>query len=222
MTDQPPTDQPDPAAVERAYDRWAASYDGDGNVTRDLAAEVLRAAPLALAGGAVLELGCGTGRNTVWLAERAQAVVALEFSMAMLAQARSHLARRHVRFVRHDVRSRWPLPRHAVDLVVGSLVLEHVEHLGPVFREAARVLKPGGSVWFCELHPERQRRGGQAHFTDAVSGATVYVPAHRHTVSDYVNAGIAAGLTLHHLGEHWEPDAPADAAPRLLSVLFAR
>jgi hypothetical protein len=37
-----------------------------------------------------------------------------------------------------------------------------------------------------------------------------------------VNGGLAAGFTLRALGEHVEEGASADAAPRLLSVLFER
>ena len=214
-----------PTDVARAYDRWAASYDADRNLTRDLDAAVVRQAPLAVDGRDVLELGCGTGKNTTHLAERARAVLALDFSDGMLARARERVAGAaagRVAFVRHDVREPWPVADGAVDVVVGNLVLEHVERLGPLYAEAARVLRPGGQLWLCELHPERQRRGGQAHFTDAETGATVHVPAHRHTVAEYVNDGIAAGLGLRHLGEWLEAEAPPDAPPRLLSVLFER
>ena len=215
-----------PPAVAEAYDRWSASYDADRNATRDLDAAVLRRIPLDLDGRDVVELGCGTGKNTVWLAERARTVVGLDFSDGMLTRARERLAAQEhaasVRFVRHDVRDPWPATLASVDVVVGNLVLEHVEALAPVYAEAARVLRPGGQLLLCELHPERQRRGGQAHFTDAASGDTVHVPAHRHTVSEYVNDGLAAGLTLRHLGEWLEDGAPDDAPPRLLSVLFTR
>jgi len=209
--------------VARAYDRWAPSYDADRNATRDLDAEVVRAAPLQLDGRDVLELGCGTGKNTEWLAARARSIVALDFSDGMLARAGERLAgAAHVRFVRHDVRDPWPVPDAAMDVVVGNLVLEHVADLAPVYAEAARVLRPGGRLLLCELHPERQRRGGQAHFTDAATGLTTHVPAYRHTVSEFVNGGLAAGLVLRHLGEWLEAGAPADAPPRLLSVLFER
>ncbi len=220
--DPPDPGSPDRPDVEHAYDRWAAGYDDDHNLTRDLAAASLRRQPLRLDGRSVLEIGCGTGRNTAWLAQRAQAVIALEFSAAMLERARAHVPDGHVRFVRHDIRTRWPLPGGAVDVVVGSLVLEHIEDLASICREAARVLRPGGQLWLCELHPERQRRGGQAHFTDRGTGATVYVPAHRHTVSEYVTAGLAAGLTLRDLGEELEDGAPPDAPARVLTVLFER
>jgi malonyl-CoA O-methyltransferase len=224
-----PSAFPDPGStvaheVAGAYDRWAASYDADRNATRDLDAEVLRASPLlvAVAGREVLELGCGTGKNTAWLAERAASVTALDFSEGMLARARTRVAAPHVRFVRHDVREPWPLPDARVDVVVGNLVLEHVEALGPVFAEAARVLRPGGRLFLCELHPYRQWRGGQARFTDAATGESVRVAAHVHAVSDYVNGGLAAGFALRALGEWLEAGAPEDAPPRLLSVLFER
>ena len=218
-----------PADVAGAYDRWAASYDWDRNATRDLDALVVRRAALGVEGSDVVELGCGTGKNTIWLAERARSVVALDFSAGMLERARARLADAgdgavadRVRFVRHDLRDPWPEPDGSADVVVGNLVLEHVADLAPVYAEAARVLRAGGRLWLCELHPERQRRGGQAHFTDAATGATVHVPAHRHTAGEYVNGGLAAGLVLRQLGEWVEEGAPAEAPPQLLSVLFER
>lgn len=208
--------------VARAYDRWAASYDVDRNATRDLDAQVVRKVPLEVGGRDVLELGCGTGKNTAWLGERARTVIALDFSAGMLATARRRIRASHVRFVRHDIRRRWPVRGSSVDAVVGNLLLEHVRQLGPIYREAARVLRPGGQLLLCELHPDRQRQGSQAHFTDAAIGRTVRVTAYRHTVGEYVNGGIGAGLCLRHLGEWLEPGAPSDAPPRLLSVLFEK
>jgi ubiquinone/menaquinone biosynthesis C-methylase UbiE len=212
----------DHAGVAGAYDRWAAQYDDAPNATRDLDALVLRGAALPLAGRDVLELGCGTGKNTAWLAAHARHVLAMDFSAGMLAEARRRVREPTVRFVQHDVRAAWPVDAGAVDVVVGNLVLEHVRDLAPVYAEAARALRPGGQLFLCELHPYRQLRGGQAHFTDAATGETVRVPAFTHTVSEYVNAGLAAGLALRELGEWLEDDAPAGAPPRLLSVRFAR
>ncbi len=208
--------------IAASYDAWAATYDFDINPTRDLDAAVLRSAELTVAGCDVLEVGCGTGKNTAWLAERAKTVTALDVSTRMLEQARTRIQRPDVRFIEHDIRAAWPIRDSSIDLVVGNLVLEHVERLTPVFAETFRVLRPGGRGFFCELHPERQRKGGRAQFLDPSTGGTVYVIAHLHAVSEFVNTGLDAGLTLRRLSEHLESGAPADAPPRLLSLLFCK
>jgi ubiquinone/menaquinone biosynthesis C-methylase UbiE len=209
-------------SVRGAYDRWAESYDRVQNATRDLDASVVRSAGLAIEGAEVLELGAGTGKNTVWLARHARRVCAVDFSEQMLARARARVPASHVEFVRHDVQEAWPLESHSFDVVIGNLVLEHVERLVPIYESAARVLRTGGTLFLCELHPYRQMRGGQAHFTDERTGQTVRVDAHVHSISEYVNAGIAAGFTLIAIGEHLEDDAAAEAPPRLISLNFRR
>ena len=217
------------AEIARAYDRWATSYDLDDTRTRDLDARVLRESDLAVSGRDVLELGCGTAKNTVWLAERARRVLGLDFSRGMLEVARSRITTGNVDLVEHDVQTRWPVSDGGFDLVIADLILEHVENVTLVFAEAVRVLRPGGTMFMCELHPSRQWRGGQAHFTDEWSGETIFAPAYAHSIAEYVNAGISAGLELRRLDE-WTDDegqGPADAAgdpvrrlPRLVSIRF--
>lgn len=211
----------DPTAT--AYDRWSAVYETDRNRTRDLDGMVLRGAGLPLAGAAVLEIGCGTGRNTVYLAEAAARVLAIDFSEGMLEKARARCAGRPVRFVAQDIRTRWPADDASIDVAVTDLVLEHVEDLAPIFAEAARVLRPGGVFHVSELHPTMQLDGKQANFADPATGAEVRVPAFRHTIPEFVNTAVAAGLVLRRLDE-WFIDAADRAAgrPRLLTLLLAR
>jgi ubiquinone/menaquinone biosynthesis C-methylase UbiE len=208
--------------VAHAYDRWSRRYDDDRNATRDLDAQVVRATPLGVAGARVLELGCGTGKNSEWLATQAAELVALDFSAGMLAVARRRVASANARFVEHDITRAWPVDDGAVDVVIGNLVLEHVRDLAPIYAEAARVLAPAGRLFLCELHPYRQLRGGQAHFVDVETNEIVPVTAFQHTVSEYVNGALDAGFTLRALGEWLEDGAPAEAPPRLLSLLFER
>jgi malonyl-CoA O-methyltransferase len=209
-------------AVARAYDRWALTYDDDRNATRDLDALALRDSGLPVRDADVLELGCGTGKNSVWLAAQARSLTAMDFSPGMLERAQQRVSGDHVRFVHHDVRARWPVPSDSVDVVVGNLVLEHVEQLDAVFAEAYRVLRAGGVCYVAELHPYRQWRGGQANFTDAKSGTVVHVPAFVHAISEFVNSARAAGLVLEYMDERLEADAPPGAPPRLLTLRFAK
>jgi ubiquinone/menaquinone biosynthesis C-methylase UbiE len=210
------------AEIARAYDRWARTYDTDANTTRDLDADVLRQSSLAIDGRDVLEVGCGTGKNTRWLAARARRVVAMDFSPGMLDVARGRVPSERVTLVQHDIRERWPVDDASVDLVIGNLILEHVSNVAPIFAEAARVLRPGGVMYSCELHPYRQLRGGQAHFTDEWSGEVVFAPAFQHTIAEYVNAAIASGLSIQRLDEWTETGAASPAIPRLLSLQLRR
>ncbi|MGC9334508.1 MAG: class I SAM-dependent methyltransferase, partial [Anaerolineae bacterium] len=133
--------------VAAAYDRWAAAYDADGNPTRDLNALALRRQAFGWRGRAVLEVGCGTGLNTAWLAGRAGQVIAVDVSQGMLARARERISSAGVQFVTADVTAPWPFRGRAFDLVVANLILEHVQDLEHVFAEAWRVLQPGGQFY---------------------------------------------------------------------------
>jgi ubiquinone/menaquinone biosynthesis C-methylase UbiE len=215
-----PETAPETASVAEQYDRWAASYDADKNATRDLDAVVVRKVGLTVNDKDILELGSGTGKNTSFLAQHARSVVAMDFSEGMIARAHERIATNNVKFLKHDVRDTWPVPSASVDFVVANLILEHVHDLAPVFFEAARVLRPHGQFFFCELHPYRQLLGGQANFTDPKTGESVQLTAHVHTVSEYVMGGIEAGFRLRSLAEWTEDDAPVDAPPRLISCLF--
>lgn len=208
--------------IAAAYNDWAETYDINPNPTRDLAAEALRQVNLSLAGRKVIEVGCGTGRNTPWLAERAAKLVGLDFSEEMLARARARINDPRVSFMQHDARATWPLADSSADVVIAMLILEHVEHLAPVFSEAARVLTTGGELFVCELHPMRQHAGGQAQFSNSRTGERQRVTAFLHDVSDYVNGALACGFELQHIGEWRDADAPASSDPRLLSLLLRR
>jgi ubiquinone/menaquinone biosynthesis C-methylase UbiE len=218
----PPDGDRDVDGVRRGYDRWAPVYDSQRNATRDLDAEVVRRSGIELAGAAVLELGCGTGKNTVWLAERARWVVAVDFSSGMLSEARRRVTAANVEFVTHDIREPWPVNDGSIDLVACNLVLEHVKELAPIFQESSRVLAAGGELLICELHPYRQLSGAQAQYLDPATGSAVPVPAFLHSISDFVNGGIDAGLELRRMAEVADSTAPPGAPPRLLTMRFAR
>ncbi len=94
--------------IAAAYDLWADMYDADPNRTRELAGEVLRQCAPILVGRNIVEIGCGTGLNTLWLGEHAENVLALDISEGMLRQAKARAQSPKVRFVQHDIGSAGP------------------------------------------------------------------------------------------------------------------
>jgi ubiquinone/menaquinone biosynthesis C-methylase UbiE len=205
--------------VTSAYDQWAHTYETVENATRDLAATVLRQYPLPMHGRDILETGCGTGFNTTYLAQQSRSVLAVDGSAGMLAQACAKVTAPHVQLLRCDLQHTWPLADASVDLVVCLLVLEHIADLHMFFQEAARVLRPGGEGFVCELHPFRQLQGRQAQCTEAKSGQVVLIPAYLHDVSEYVNASVQQGFALLRMDE-WRDahDTAHTLPPRLLSL----
>jgi SAM-dependent methyltransferase len=207
--------------VQAGYDAWARTYDSVHNATRDLSALRLRHEAFPLEQWDVLELGCGTGWNSEYLAGRCRSLVATDFSEGMLAQARERVPSPAVRFVQHDLTRPWPFEAGSFDLVLENLVLEHVPGFGTLFAEALRVLRPGGQLYLSELHPAKQYGGLQARFTDE-GGALRLIEAYVHDAQELVNAPLQAGFRLERIGEHRDADAPKSQMPRLFTALFTR
>ncbi|MCC7448580.1 MAG: class I SAM-dependent methyltransferase [Anaerolineae bacterium] len=208
--------------IRHAYSTWAATYDSDRNLTRDLDERITREALTQVRARSLLELGCGTGKNTPFYSQLADHVVALDFSEGMIAQAKAKLSDASdasVQFAAADLTQTWPCKDQSVDWVVCNLVLEHITDLGFIFGEATRVLVQGGHFYIAELHPFRQYQGKQATF--AHEGEQVDVPAFVHHVSDFLNAAEHAGLSLLRLDEWWHAD-DLHKPPRLITFLFKK
>jgi malonyl-CoA O-methyltransferase len=189
--------------VRGGYDRWANVYDHDGNPLIALEGPIVRAAVGQTTGLDVLDLGCGTGRHALWLADAgARRVTAVDFSEGMLAQARAKQGAQRVRFVAHDLHDgRLPFGDGAFDLVVSGLVLEHLREVRPFFAEARRVLKSGGRAVVSNMHPAMFLRGTQARFTDPASGEIVSPGSVVHPVGELVMAAVRAGFELEGIRE---------------------
>jgi SAM-dependent methyltransferase len=200
-------------SVEAGYDRWASTYDDGANLTRDAASAKVRIWAPMFAEKDVLELGCGTGRNTAMLATLARTVDAVDFSDGMLAQAARRPECAGVRFVRQDITQRLTLDSETYDLVIESLVLEHVRDLVAVFEEVFRLLRSGGEFLGSELHPYRQRLGKQARFRPPGQDEEIPIAAYAHSIAEFVNCAIGVGFHVAHLAE----DEDASGELRLLS-----
>ena len=203
--------------VQQAYNSWAQQYDSNENKTRDLEARSLRETLAPLSFEHCLEIGCGTGKNTVWLLEKAATVTAVDLSEEMLNKAKEKITSAAVTFVQADITRPWTFATKAYDLVGFSLVLEHIEDLQPVFANVAAVLKPGGYLYISELHPFKQYNGSKARFETAEG--TQVVNCFNHHITDFTEAASANGLGLTLVREYFDDDNKNNI-PRLLTFLF--
>ena len=133
----------DPAMDSASWDRryggreliWTA------NPNRFLVAETRNLAP-----GRAIDLGCGEGRNAIWLAERGWQMVGVDFSEVGLQKARELADARgvSVEWVAADLLEYRPEPR-AFDLVLVFYLQLPADERQPILRAAVDAVAPGGT-----------------------------------------------------------------------------
>lgn len=200
--------------VRTGYDRWAVVYDHDANPLIALEEPQVRAALGDVRGLAALDMGCGTGRHALWLAQQGTHVTAVDFSEGMLAEARQKPFAERVKLLQHDLHEPLPFGDQEFDAVVSGLVLEHIRDLDGFFSEARRVLKPMGRAVISAMHPAMFLRGSQARYTDPDSGEIVHVGSITHSISEFVMAAVRAGFQIENVSEHAPDAAFAERYPR--------
>lgn len=205
--------------TQQAYNSWAPQYDTNLNKTRDLEAQALRSVLSVIAFDTCLEIGCGTGKNTVWLVEKAKQVTAIDLSEEMLSKAREKIGTGRVEFRQADITAPWTFRTGLYDLVVFSLVLEHMADLDTVLSEAAASLRPGGYVYVGELHPFKQYTGSKARF-DTEEGRQV-VECYTHHLSDFIQNSKKHGLVPVDINEYFD-DNDKNTIPRILTILLKK
>jgi ubiquinone/menaquinone biosynthesis C-methylase UbiE len=207
-------------SIQNAYDEWSQTYDTDENLTRDLDQQILQETLANQRFDSILEIGCGTGKNTAFLARLGVRVHALDFSEGMIAKATGKVKADNVKFSVADLTRTWPCESAAYDLIVCNLVLEHIEDLSFIFSEASHALAQRGKFLINELHPFRQYEGKQARFQAAAG--VIEIPAFIHHISDFLNAALSNRLRLIKLNERWHERDPQSKPPRILSFLFEK
>ncbi len=207
--------------IKDAYNIWAAQYDTNRNKTRDLEALALRETLAPIAAHHCLEIGCGTGKNTLWLCEKAQRLSSVDFSEEMLALAKSKVKNPKVNFVQADITLPWIFAQeNTYDLATFSLVLEHIENLDDIFGKLHAALKPGAYVYVGELHPFKQYSGTKARYESAEG--IQQLRCYTHHISDFTKAASNAGFELRSFNEYFDEANNAEAIPRILALLFQK
>lgn len=215
------------------WDAYADEYQAQhgaylGDVDFIWGPEGHREATLALlgdvAGKRVLEVGCGAGQCARWLRSAGATAYGLDVSMRQLQHSRriddsSGLAVPAV----CGTATALPFADGALDIVFSSFgAMQFVANASTAVREAARVLRPGGTLAFSITHPTRWMfpddpseaglTAAQSYWDrtpyveiDDADGSVKYVEHHR-TIGDWVRVLAAHGFVLRDIAEPEWPD----------------
>jgi ubiquinone/menaquinone biosynthesis C-methylase UbiE len=203
---------------KQAYNKWAESYDDIPNKTRDLEAIAIRKVLGKSNYKKVLELGCGTGKNTKWLLTKAEEVVAVDFSEEMLSKAKEKIKSSNVAFIKFNIKKEWRATKPKYDLATCSLILEHIKDIDFIFRQAHRVLKKDGLFYIGELHPQKQYLGSKARFEKGKR--TVVLNCYVHNISDFTRYAIKNHFKCLEIRDWFDKDN--SSVPRLLTMVFRK
>ncbi len=108
-----------------------------------------------VAGRRVIELGCGAGHGAVGLAIRGSRVWAVDGDVSQINTART-LAARHgvsIEFHQAEPAELAFIRADQIDLVISVSALSFTSDLDRVFRQAHRVMRPGGHIALSLPHP---------------------------------------------------------------------
>jgi len=201
---------------QQAYNAWSETYDTVENKTRDLEAKALRE---MISGDdlEILEIGCGTGKNTEFLQTKAKQLTGADFSTEMLEKAKAKITSKNVEFRQIDLRENWDFAEDSFDLITCSLALEHIENLDFVFAEARKILRSGGKFYIGELHPFKQYQGTKARFE--IGSGLFELECFVHHISEFFAAAKSNDFELVEFRE-WFDEADKTTIPRLATLIF--
>ncbi len=206
-------------SIEKAYNIWANQYDTNENRTRDLDKKSTIETLSKYEFENVLELGCGTGKNTNWLLKKAKRIIGLDFSQEMLNKAKAKISNEKVIFRKVDLTENWEIDNNFADLITCSLTLEHIKDLNHIFSQANKKLNENGIFFISELHPFKQYSGSKAKY-ETESG-TKELEVYIHHISEYTDKAKNNGFKLIEVKE-WFDENDINGLPRLVSFVFKK
>lgn len=210
---------------EAAYDRIASNYDqwvsGNGLTLAD---EVFAELVGVVHGEHVCAVACGAGRETRYLAERGAIVTGVDLSEKLIEIARGREAAdpQGIVYLTGNAHNLEGLANRSFDGIVCYMALMDIPRLDLALSSITRVLKSGGWFVFAITHPcfkppaygelmdhvdGSVRRTVGRYFDeglwDGPGKNTCHLPAraYHRTLSTYVNALSAAGLTIQQMRE---------------------
>lgn len=148
-----------PSAASEKQDIWDRRYSEHDWPSQPDPALVTLVSPLRP--GRALDLGCGPGRNAVWLAQQGWEVTGVDSSAVGLAQAvqRAQAQALHLTTVHSDLLTYEFAPEYYDLVVIANIHLPLVQR-DELFTHAAAALEMGGHVFLIGHHLDSLGRAG--------------------------------------------------------------
>jgi SAM-dependent methyltransferase len=186
------TIEPIPVNPADGYRLWSSTYDADPNPLLSLEFRTLAPRLDGIAGRAVLDVGCGTGRWAAFAAAAGARTIGLDISVEMLRMAATK-TRLPGSLVCADALS-LPFGDESADLVVCSFSLSYIAPVDALIAELARVVKRAGTVLVSDMHPAARAQGWRRTFRH---GTSVFeIESHCYDRNRLLDAGLKARLGL--------------------------
>lgn len=184
----------------------------------------------------ILDLGCGTGRFSFLFEEyNPKQIIGIDISEEMIKIGKDIADKKgsKVHFIQNDIENLSEIETDSIDFVFSSTVLHYIEDLSGVMKEINRVLVPGGTCIlsvinsvYSACYPVSHNNGDfpkdeewtvkyldkslrgyiqpWIEYNDDIENFLSY--SYHHTMADYVNSIVKAGLQLEELLEPLPPE----------------
>jgi SAM-dependent methyltransferase len=102
----------------------------------------------------VIDVGCGSGRNTLALAKLGFEAYGMDFVEPAILELKNKAQREHLKInvIVHDITQPWPYPDDFFDIAIINVVLDSIDHAKRFFvaKELARVMRKRGLLFVYE------------------------------------------------------------------------
>lgn len=164
-------------------------------------------------GKTVLDVGCGDGYDLSRLQQKGAIIFGVDSSEAMVAFAKQKNPESTIKVgSAEDI----PFPDHTFDVVVSKWVFQATPAIIPIYKEVARVLKPGGTLIYLAAHPIWQFIGKKQNGKDYFKNENVRLVffagqmsecGTSHTFNEYLSPTFFSNFTLEAYEEGWDVGA---------------
>lgn len=144
----------------------------------------------------LLDIGCGDGTDLAYFASKNAVIYGLDPSAEFISKAQVQNPTGHFVEAKGEC---MPFEDNSFDIIISKWALQTSPDVKQILMEAARVLKPGGTLLFLSKHPwiqqmEKMRDYGndvdyyqQKVVTSNIFSGMIVLKEPSHTISDYFN-----------------------------------